>query len=330
MLKGQPVDSCFSACWKSENNNLSSRRLEWNSNTITHTDVNASPEMLNIIVGNHCNMTCVYCCKQYSSAWKQDILNNGEYPVQTLDDRYKINNMDRILLNLSQKDIAKSAVNTLLIDEIVSISQNTLYTEVEITGGEPFLYLNLENLISKFSRDIKIHVCSGLGVNPTRFANMLDNLSKYSNVSIIISAENTRDYYEFNRYGNSWKQFETNLELLKQTGMSYKFITTIGNLTLFGLPDFFEYIGNSEIICNPCTDPDFLAINVLDTASKQLILQNLSRIPTKLQSLVTNSINVEPTTTQRLNLKTYLTSFVARRNLSLDIFPGSFKQWIYD
>jgi organic radical activating enzyme len=330
MLEGQPVESCFSTCWKAESTNSSSRRLEMKSNTVTHTNINASPEVLHIIVGSHCNMTCVYCCKQYSSAWKQDILNNGEYSVQTSDDRYTINNMDQILLNLSQKDIASSTVNTLLIDEIVSIAQYNLCPQINITGGEPFLYLNLENLISKFSSNIKIEIWSGLGVNPTRFANTLDKLSKYSNVSITVSAENIQDYYEFNRYGNSWKQFETNIERLRQTGIPYNFNTTIGNLTLFGLADFFDYIGDSKVTYSPCTDPDFLAINVLDTVSKQLILQNLNRIPAKLQSLVIDSIDSEVTPAQKLNLKNYLTLFTNRRNLSLDIFPHSFKQWIHD
>jgi organic radical activating enzyme len=330
MLEGKPIDGCFSTCWNPENNNLSSRRLEMKSNIVTHTSVDASPEVLHIIVGSHCNMTCVYCCKQYSSAWKQDILTNGEYPVLTLDDRYKINNTDRVLLNLSQKDIAKSTVNNMLIDEMVAITQDKLCSQINITGGEPFLYLNLESLISKFSSNIKIQIWSGLGVNPTRFANTLDKLSKYSNVSVTISAENVRAYYEFNRHGNSWKQFETNLELLKQTGISYNFNTTIANLTLFGLPDFFEYIGNCDLTYSPCTDPDFLAINVLDADSKELILQNLSRIPTKLQSLITDSIDVVATTTQRSNLKSYLSSFADRRGLSLDVFPKSFRQWIYD
>jgi MoaA/NifB/PqqE/SkfB family radical SAM enzyme len=330
MLEGQLVDSCFSTCWKPENNNLSSRRLEMKSNIVTHTSVDASPEVLHIIVGNHCNMSCVYCCKQYSSSWTQDILNNGEYSVQTLDDRYKINSTDRILLNLSQKDIVNSAVNTLLIDEIVSITQQHLCPQINITGGEPFLYLNLENLISKFSKDIKIQVWSGLGVNPARFAKTLNKLVKYSNVSITISAENIREYYEFNRYGNSWKQFETNLDQLNQTGIPYNFNTTIGNLTLFGLPEFFDYIGDREITYSPCNDPDFLAIHVLDATSKQLILKNLDRIPAKLQSLIVNSIDSETTEIQKLNLRNYLTSFADRRRLSLNIFPKSFTQWIYD
>jgi organic radical activating enzyme len=330
MLEGHPVAGCFSTCWNAENNNLSSRRLEMNSELVTHTEIDAFPETLHIIVGSHCNMTCVYCCKQYSSAWKQEILSNGEYLLQGHGDRYEINNMDRILLNLSQKDIAKSADNNQLIDEIVSIAQHKHSPQISITGGEPFLYLDLEKLISKFSNDIKINVWSGLGVNTTRFAKIIDTLSKYSNVSITISAENIQDYYEFNRYGNSWKQFETNLDIIKQSGISYTFNTTVGNLTIFGLPAFFDYIDNCKITYSPCTDPDFLAINVLDPTSKKIILETLNRIPAKLQTLISSSIEPDATQIQKLNLKNYLTTFAGRRGLSLDIFPNSFKQWIYD
>lgn len=329
MLDGHPVTGCFSNCWQPESKGLPSRRLEMKSNVVTHTDVDATPKVLHIIVGSDCNMTCSYCCKQYSSAWKQDILTNGEYSVQTNDDRYKLNNLDRVTLNLSQKDIAKSKLSEQLIQEITSTVQQKSCNQVNITGGEPFLYLALENLISKLPADVDVCVWSGLGVTTTRFAKIVDKLSKYPNVRITISAENIQDYYEFNRYGNSWKQFETNLNTLKQSGISYNFNATVSNLTLFGLPAFFEYAKDCVVTYSPCTDPEFLAINVLDNASKQLILKNLSDLPTGLQKLISTSIDLNATDAQKENLKNYLTTFASRRNLSLNIYPSSFTQWIY-
>lgn len=329
MLDGHPVTGCFSNCWQAESKGLPSRRLEMKSNVVTHTDIKATPEVLHIIVGSDCNMTCSYCCKQYSSAWKQDVLNNGEYPVKTNDDRYELNTLDRVVLNLSQKDIAKSKLNELLIQEITSIVQQKSCPQVNITGGEPFLYLALENLISKLPVDVNIRVWSGLGVTTTRFSKIVDKLSKYPNISITISAENIQDYYEFNRYGNSWKQFEINLDILRQSGIPYNFNATVSNLTLFGLPAFFEYTKDYEVTYGPCTDPEFLAINVLDNASKQLVLKNLSNLPSGLQKLIANSIELDATDEQTVNLKNFLTTFASRRSLSLDIFPTSFKQWIH-
>jgi hypothetical protein len=96
------------------------------------------------------------------------------------------------------------------------------------------------------------------------------------------------------------------------------------------LSEFFDYVGGCEVIHSTCTDPDFLAINVLDTSSKHKILQNLNQIPIELQNLIIDSIDVDATTTQKVNLKNYLTEFSSRRNLSLDIFPTSFRQWLND
>jgi organic radical activating enzyme len=328
MLDGHPVTGCFSNCGHPESKGLPSRRLEMKSNVVTHTEINATPEVLHIIVGSDCNMTCSYCCKQYSSAWKQDILNNGEYSVQTNDDRYKLNALDRVTLNLSQKDIAKSKISEQLIQEITLTVQQKSCPQVNITGGEPFLYLALENLISKLPVDVNVCVWSGLGVATTRFSKIVDNLLKYPNVSITISAENIQDYYEFNRYGNSWKQFETNLNTLRQSGIPYNFNATVSNLTLFGLPAFFEYTKDCAVTYSPCTDPEFQSINVLDYTSKQLVLKNLSNLPNGLQKLISNSIVLDATNDQIKNLQNYLTAFASRRNLSLDLFPTSFKQWI--
>ena len=73
MLDNQPVSSCSSSCWVPESQGMPSRRLTTNGQLSTHSSVVSSPETLNIVVGTDCNMTCVYCCKFYSTAWSRDI-----------------------------------------------------------------------------------------------------------------------------------------------------------------------------------------------------------------------------------------------------------------
>ena len=93
MLDNVPVPSCQQACWDPEKQGITSRRLLFNSNVKTHVDKVSSPEFLAINIGSDCNMTCVYCTKQYSTAWYRDILQK-EYDIVS-GHRYIITSKDK-------------------------------------------------------------------------------------------------------------------------------------------------------------------------------------------------------------------------------------------
>jgi molybdenum cofactor biosynthesis enzyme MoaA len=223
-----------------------------------------------------------------------------------------------ILARLGQKDVGNSKINKILLGEIAELTCNSPLEEVQINGGETFLYLNLEQLVASIPKTLPVKVWSGLGVDTKRFARELDKLIKFKNVTISISAETTHNLYEFTRYGNTWSRFQENLQQVKDSGIPYRFNATVSNLTQFGIKDFVDFADSAPINFEPCTDPEFLSINILDQESRQ-------QIPQEVQHLLTDSL---PTETQRLNLKSYLHEFASRRNLTLDCFPKSFVNWI--
>ena len=326
MLSDVKVDSCSATCWNAEQQGLTSRRLSSESQLRTHTDINASPRILHIIIGNDCNMTCVYCCKQYSSAWTQDILTHGSYVgVDTQDDRFDLNNTDRVLLKLSQKDISNSDNTQLLFAEINRLAASSNLEEITITGGEPFLYLGLRNLVRAIPSHIKVNIWSGLGVGTARFARELSLLPRQ--VNVCISAESTDKLYEFVRYGNTWDRLQRNIAVLTEQQVTYSFYATISNLTLSGLPDFINWAGDTPVVYSPCTDPEFLSIHVLDNESKERIFNLLDNFPSPVQSMITTAMPNIPSVKQRLNFKNYLTTFAQRRSLELTMFPQSLINW---
>ena len=329
MLQNQPVASCNTACWQPESQGKSSRRLVFKSDVVVETDIQASPTELNIIVGNHCNMTCVYCCKQYSSAWLHDLLDNGTYhSVDTGDDRFEINNVDRILLRVSQKALNKSDSTQRLLAEIRSILLASTIRQVIITGGEPFLYLGLAELVKSIPSHIKVIIQSGLGVDSGRLVQELNKLPAQQ-IEIGISAETTDQLYEFVRYGNTWKRFSENIQILKDLAIPYSFYSVVSNLTIHGLAEFAQYAEDATVRYNPCNDPDFLSISVLDPASKDHILQSVDQLPESLKSVIVNSMASEPTKSQQHNLNEYVNEFSKRRNiLPSTVLPQSFIDWM--
>lgn len=328
MLNNIPVNSCQDICWKPEALGLPSRRTLLSGNVRTHTDIIATPEFLNIIVGSHCNLTCVYCCKQYSTAWKKDIIDNGTYSdVIINDDRFVINDIDKILFNLGQKDISSSDSTHKLLTELKNIcDNNSKLTEMSITGGEPFLYLKLSELVKSIPSRITVQIWSGLGVDPARLEKELIKI-KDQNICIIISAESTEQQYEFIRHGNTWARLNENIKLLDKYGIKYEFGATITNLTLFGLKDFIMFAQDKKIKWSLCNDPDFLSVNVIDDYTRAHLL---SIVPPDLHNIILTKDQIFPTTEQRINLKNYLIEFSKRRGLSLSIFPKSFVEWVLE
>jgi organic radical activating enzyme len=273
----------------------------------THTELNVVPEVLNINLGNDCNLTCSYCCKQYSTAWLRDISNNGEY---FHDDRFIINAEDQVINKLGQLAIKQSRPYQTILNEVAKYKD---CKQVVISGGEPFLYNGLETLVSSF--DAPVEIFTGLGVDTKRFTRILDSMPEH--VKFTVSAENMGKLYEFNRHGNTWDNFQRNLDVL--ANRSYRFCSVISNTTIHGYAEFERTYGTLDDQINICNDPDYLGPNVLDDASK-----NITVVNTEVMQAVAASSTVE----QQTKARQYITEFARRRNLSFDIFPDSFQEWI--
>jgi len=326
MLAGIPVPNCQSACWTPESQGLTSRRLTMGSYNRTHESVFSTPTALSVTVGTDCNLTCVYCCKNSSSGWLQDVYTNGDYALP--GDRYNLNSRDRIIMQLSQKDLSTSATYTQLLNEVIQLVKQSNLEEVIITGGEPFLYLSLSELSQRLNElGVLVRIFSGLGVNEKRFEKEIEKL-KGLNVQIVISNENIGGAYEFIRYGNTWDRFNKNISTIEKFNINYSFYSVVNNLTLMNIHEFIPWAGTRKVIFSPCTDPDFLSPSVLDFDTKNDILKKLDQYPAQLKQLIEKDLTVNPTELQYQQLKTYLTEFVQRRNLNFSVFPDSFQKWI--
>lgn len=322
MLDNIPVASCEANCWRPERENITSRRKWLNSEVKTHTNVQTvSPTTLNIVLGSTCNLTCSYCCKQYSSAWRQDIATNGSYLDQ---DRYNLTNQDRVLLKISQSEHRESSAFQLILDEI---SNFDLLKTVVITGGEPLLYNGFIDLLNSFDSGPEIVFYTGLGINPTRLEAQLKKIKNKENILAIVSGENCGKLYEFNRYNNTWPHFLKNLNILKNQGFKTKFSSVVSNLTVFGLAEFIDHF-NEEHTYNWCNDPEFLSVNVLDNTSKERLIAQFKDKDYIIKDQLISSLETPCTEQQRQQLSIYLSEFAKRRQLALDIFPESMLKWL--
>jgi organic radical activating enzyme len=321
MLENLPVKSCYTACTLPESQGFTSRRLQ-RGQVKTHVDIDAQPETLNIIFGSNCNLTCSYCCKQYSTAWLHDVKNNGVY----LDsDRFKMLPLDYVLLKVSQKEHENTAAFSLLLDEIKLF---TNLKTVMITGGEPFLSNGLLTLLNQIPESVEILVYTGLGVSHARLNNQLNKIRHIAKLKFVVSAENINEFYEFNRYGNTYNDFEQNLKSLIDTGLTVQFNSVISNLTVFGLIDFVNKYQKHDIVYDFLYDPDYLGVHVLDNNSKDKLEKSLGNSDIPIKHTIVESLTIDPTEQQQKNCSIFVKEFAQRRNLDLHIFPNSMLQWL--
>ena len=327
MLSNQRNASCEQNCWPLEDKGAVSPRLWQHGQTKTHTDVHTQPEILEIKLNDDCNLSCSYCCKDFSSAWRRELVEHGDYSVNTGDERFQLTQYDKIMMKVSQREVKNTSKFQTLLSEIKSFSHNL--KEIVVTGGEPLLDNQLFDVLDAVSNtSAMINIYTGLGVDLQRFQRMVDKIKQTPNAMISISAECTDKFYEFNRYGNTWHEFLNRVEIIKSSGIDFRFSTAITNLTIFDLPTFIRQFIDQRIGLVFANNPYMMAPYVLDVDSKKMILQNIQTLPEHYQTQIAQSVQADPSETQRQQMSEFLKEYVARRNLDVSIYPKSFLEWL--
>ena len=326
MLSNHRVPGCES-CWKFEDLGLPSRRLLEGTTDRKYENLAAAPRIMNLVLSNTCNQTCVYCCKNYSNSWLNDVINNGDYVgLDVSGDRYSGTQKDHVMYALSQKDLEQSSIGETIMSQIKDCQD---LDEVIITGGEPFLDNALVKILDSISHAKRITIFSGLTVNHARMIRICDQIQElqHPDVNIKLSAENIGPLHEFNRYGSKHDLWLKNYALIADR-FEHRFWSVVSNVTLFGLPDFLETFPLDRIGFNFLTDPPFLMSKQMDRSSKRNIIQRLNHIDHPSVTGIINHIDQEPDTAQIGNLKRFFFEFARRRSLDTAIFPRSFLEWM--
>jgi hypothetical protein len=322
MLAGKKCKSCDWGCYQYEAQGLTSARVR--STPIKIDNIYHPLKKLQISLSTDCNLTCAYCSSEWSTSWHQDIKKNGEYDV----DGYKndADNWSTLWNKMKQKNRSiDSRFFQLLLNEI---KLTPSIEDISLLGGEPLLHNSLTELLETI-KDKKITIVSGLGVNKIKLIKILNKVKDY-NIQFNISAETTGPLFEFIRYGSKWKDFQDKMSLIKEAGCKIQFISTITNLTSFGLLEFYEMFADEHTVgYNSVTDRPFLQPNVLDDTSKKQLLDSIKdRLNIPFFKQLHDSTNQPYTNQQQQGLKKFLVEFARRRNLSLDIFPKHFLDWL--
>ena len=327
MLENKRNSSCEPNCWQVEDKGSISVRMRNGGQAITHTKVRTNPEILEIALNSDCNLTCVYCCKEFSNSWRRDLLKNGDYKIG--GDRYTLTNKEKLLLKVSQPELKSTKKYNILLNELRQISSGL--KELIITGGEPLLDNRLIEILQtlNLSSECVIQLYTGLGVSNSRFIKVIDELSQFPNLILRVSSEATGKLLEFTRYGIRWTDFVEKIRLLTQHTVKFTFHSTISNLNVFGFYDFYNQFHKHGITLSWASQPEMMAVHVLDTDSKDMLKSQFNSLPDEYRLTLLKIMQATPTDKEKQDMKAFLFDFVQRRpDLDLNIYPSSFLEWL--
>jgi hypothetical protein len=208
-------------------------------------------EFIEISLSNHCNLSCKMCNNVASSKW-QALLDKNQH-LMTYD--------------LSSERTLPIPVNRVL-DEV----DLTNLKEIKYLGGEPFITPELWHLLDYLdARTNLANIKYRCNTNATFFPQkMIEQLSKFKQVIIIISLDGIGDLCNYIRTGENWNVVSSVIEqwidLAKQNSkfkLAMHHTLQAYNLHQFGLIKNFAKERNIEFFFKILYEPYYLTLACL-------------------------------------------------------------------
>jgi len=210
-----------------------------------------------------CNLKCISCGPNWSSAWNSDYHHfDSSYPPNLL---YK--NPEKVWQHLDLSSLI----------------------HLQFTGGEPLLNKDNKKILQHLNNIGRLpNVCISYNTNATVFPDKetIQLWSKAKFVRLFLSLDGIESTFEYTRYPAKWEQVLENIrkfQAITECCVIIEVTFTTGVHNLFNLPDFFEWWENTKITGSHGDESKVFIkqIEAVTHGGKSLRLKNL---PSSLQS----------------------------------------------
>ena len=374
MLKGIKHKDC-SSCWQLEDSRMSSPRLgahdfmsKMEERGLVPTEFKGdfqkfaesitidspvlqshNPDMLEISLGNLCDMKCMYCSHHYSTQWAAEMIKHKDIRQSDYDREFP--KPDEKYEDLFWKWFYETGRHSV--------------QRIGIIGGEPLImpkfYEFIDKLIAAYKdlpnrqHKVSVWIVTNLNTPKLYFDKFIKNLPKITdvfNLEIHASMEATGKQAEYIRNGLDWNRFDENVRKLLATDhpFDFGFQIAVNALCIPHLKDYLiwvkslhdEYKRPIALKQNIVSYPDWQspliltqdfayyltdAIEWLHSIKDEMMSVNdelgqWKRYPKFLSGIASGILSAKPDDAKRKKFYQWYTKYDTRRELNfLETFP---------
>lgn len=261
-------------CWFNESAGITSMRQSGEFKfkdiwyLIDYTQDNSNNlQILDLKLGNECNLSCRICAPNCSST------------VADFNLKHNLISKEQFI---AIKNNSQWSEQDDFYSQIEDIAYNLRY--LDLYGGEPLMIRRHYDLLRKLieldvSKNIELDYTSNGTIYSDSFFDIWQHFKK---VKISFSLDNIGQRFELERNGAVWTKVEENIKkfnLKKSTSVLTDVFITISILNIYYLPELLEWIKEQEFSQPPTINilhsPDFLSIKKLTKKAKSLVLDKL-------------------------------------------------------
>ena len=231
---GERIVDC-TACWQEEDAGKESKRIRDNREYKDRTfDFESLPVVLDLSMGNLCNLKCRICSPRHSTPWLRE-----EAAIHSPKDIKGYMKQPKWL-------IAKESfeqTNDFVWEDIKELLEHA--ERFDFAGGEPFYipahWKMIEHSVTQgFSKNQYLHYNTNGTIYPTKYIDLLD---KFKTVDIQISSDGIGKKFDYLRHGSPFELCEENIDKFLEARDNAKTTWYIGaclSVSAFNVFDFFE------------------------------------------------------------------------------------------
>lgn len=261
-------------CENAEQHGAESKRLREIHNLKNITLQNGKIYLLDLRLGNKCNMACLSCSPKNSSAIYQEV---GNAVATNVD--YKL--PQHFLYWYNKESDFTNPYND---DEILQLlSKVDLNARIYFTGGEPTVIKGVKKCLDKMI-ELGLHKTIQLEFNSNFLAwnNVWFDRISHFNGLMMASIDDIGPRAEYIRYKTDWELVEANIKKFINDLPSWQtdVVPTISILNILYLDNLIDWCNDINVsfkLTNPLNNPNFLSIRNLPMEAKEKIEMNLQK-----------------------------------------------------
>jgi molybdenum cofactor biosynthesis enzyme MoaA len=250
-----------SVCWHKEKTTGTSLRthIQREYEILGVTDQTEFPVDIEVQVGNLCNLKCLMCNEQESSA----IL------------------AENIQLRINQHQQKDFTWNQSAFDNLQELI-NTAPRVLRIRGGEPFYNKPLLDIIENLSPEACSRTMLQITTNGTQWSERwAQALSKFRLVRLMFSVDATEDLYEYIRYGAKWTKTIDNIQqMVQQPNVKVLLHCVVQNLNILEIGRLVKWSEEQNLYLqlDHLNDPSWMTITTLPEQLRKAAIAHINSV----------------------------------------------------